>query len=140
MLSVLIFSFVKIYTHFPVNLDNMVHFAHKHPKLLHFSVLILTVQTQASLLLPLCLLLTVHSCTHFQAAEGSKSKIPCRPCKKTFANQNAYDNHIKSKKHMEVVVASFEGECLVFLKIPICVLTASVFFIYSNCFIRSRVW
>lgn len=48
--------------------------------------------------------------THLQAADGSKNKIPCRPCKKTFANQNAYDNHIKSKKHMEVVVTSFEGE------------------------------
>ncbi|KAK8405955.1 hypothetical protein O3P69_006985 [Scylla paramamosain] len=44
-----------------------------------------------------------------QTADGSKRKIPCRPCKKTFANQNAYDNHIKSKKHMEVVVASFEA-------------------------------
>lgn len=43
-----------------------------------------------------------------KAEDGSKSKIPCRPCKKTFANQNAYDNHIKSKKHMEVVVANFE--------------------------------
>lgn len=44
-----------------------------------------------------------------KATEGHKSKIPCRPCKKTFANQNAYDNHIKSKKHMEVVVTSFEA-------------------------------
>lgn len=38
-----------------------------------------------------------------QPTGDAQTKIPCRPCKKTFSNQNAYDNHIKSKKHMEVV-------------------------------------
>ncbi|KAG7177599.1 zinc finger protein 622-like [Homarus americanus] len=43
-----------------------------------------------------------------QATTNAHEKIPCRPCKKTFTSQNAYDNHLKSKKHSEVVVAQAE--------------------------------
>ncbi|XP_045626058.1 cytoplasmic 60S subunit biogenesis factor ZNF622 [Procambarus clarkii] len=43
-----------------------------------------------------------------QTTSIALKKIPCRPCKKTFTNQNAYDNHMKSKKHMEVVISHAE--------------------------------
>ncbi|KAK4294540.1 hypothetical protein Pmani_032830 [Petrolisthes manimaculis] len=32
-------------------------------------------------------------------------KIPCRICKKTFTTDQAYDNHLQSKKHMEMCLS-----------------------------------
>ncbi|XP_042883507.1 zinc finger protein 622-like [Penaeus japonicus] len=35
------------------------------------------------------------------AADADSQKPYCKPCKKTFATQMAYDNHVKSNKHVE---------------------------------------
>lgn len=43
-------------------------------------------------------------------AAADATKIPCRPCKKTFSSQKAYDNHMQSKKHINVISSYAEVE------------------------------
>lgn len=44
-----------------------------------------------------------------QAEEQADGKIHCQPCKKSFANQKAFDNHTKSKKHLDIVIKHAKG-------------------------------
>lgn len=44
-----------------------------------------------------------------QAEDQIDEKIHCQPCKKSFTSQKAFDNHTKSKKHVETVVKYEEG-------------------------------
>jgi len=44
-----------------------------------------------------------------QEEEQSDEKIHCQPCKKSFTNQKAFDNHTKSKKHLETVIKHEQG-------------------------------
>lgn len=37
------------------------------------------------------------------AAEAESTSLYCTPCSKSFSSQNTYDNHCKSKKHVEEV-------------------------------------
>lgn len=38
-----------------------------------------------------------------QEVENGEQSISCQHCKKQFSNRNSYENHLKSKKHQEIV-------------------------------------
>jgi len=44
-----------------------------------------------------------------QAEEEIDGKIHCQPCKKSFTSQKAFDNHTKSKKHLDTVIKYQQG-------------------------------
>lgn len=49
------------------------------------------------------------------AADAGSQKPYCKPCKKAFATQMAYDNHVKSNKHVEKTIKYAEGKTVSYL-------------------------